>query len=106
MVEENQFLPSFITRVWPNIFELDEVSISNFVKFWFQRMNLKNERVFEKTNKMLCQKLAKMAMNLVTKKEQYPNANFLNWGKNTFICKIISVYTINNLCVVIEISAT
>ena len=31
---------------------------------------------------------------------------FLTWGKNTFFCKIKSLYTINNLCVVIEINAS
>ena len=50
-------------RVCAVIFVLDEVSTSNFVKFRFQRMTLKIERVFEKTNKILSQKLAKMAMN-------------------------------------------
>ena len=35
------------------IFELDKVSMSNFVKFEFLRMTLKIERVFEKTNKIL-----------------------------------------------------
>ena len=32
--------------------------------------------------------------------------NFLNQEKNNFFCKIISLYIINNLCVVIKIYAT
>ena len=60
---------SLVLRVGAVIFELDEVSMSNFVKFKFLSMTLKIERVFEKTNKLLSQKLAKRAMNLVTKKD-------------------------------------
>ena len=63
------FKCSFIKRVGSVIFELDEVSISNFVKFRFQRMTLKIEGVFEKINNILSQKLAKRAMNLLTKKD-------------------------------------
>ena len=57
----------FVLRVGAIIFELDKVSISNFVKFEFLSMTLKIERVFEKANKMLSQKLAERAMNLVSK---------------------------------------
>ena len=32
--------------------------------------------------------------------------NFLHEEKVNFFCKIISIYTINNICVVIEIIAT
>ena len=60
---------SFIKRVGSVIFELDEVSISKVVKFRFQHMTLKIERVFEKINNIFSQKLAKRAMNLVTKKD-------------------------------------
>ena len=63
------FKCSFVLRVGAVIFELDEVSISNFVKFRFQRMTLKIEGVFEKINNILSQKLAKRAMNLLTKKD-------------------------------------
>jgi hypothetical protein len=48
-------------------FKLDKVSISNFVKFEFLGLTLKMERVFEKMNIILSQKLAKYAMNLVSK---------------------------------------
>ena len=41
------FKCSFIKRVGYVIFELDKVNISNFVKFQFQRMTLKIERVFK-----------------------------------------------------------
>ena len=54
---------SFLKRVCAVIFELVGVSTYNFVKFQFQRMTLKIERVFEKINKILSQKLDKMAMN-------------------------------------------
>ena len=63
------FKCSFVLRVGAVIFELNEVSMSNFVKFKFLSMTLKIERVFEKTNTILSQKLAKRAMNLVTKKD-------------------------------------
>ena len=41
------------------IFELNEVTLSNFVMFQFQRMTLKIERVFEKIPNILSQKLVK-----------------------------------------------
>ena len=66
------FKCSFVLRVGAVIFELDKVSMSNFVKFEFRSMTLKIERVFEKTNIILSQKLAKWAMNLVSKKDHNP----------------------------------
>ncbi len=63
------FKCSFVLRVGAVIFELDKVSMSNFVKFEFRSMTLKIEGVFEKTNKILSQKLSKWAMNLVSKKD-------------------------------------
>ena len=45
------FKCSFVLRVGAVIFELDEVSMSNFVKFKFLSMTLKIERVFEKRTK-------------------------------------------------------
>ena len=63
------FKCSFVLRVGAVIFELDKVNMSNFVKFEFQDMILKIEGVFEKTNIILSQKLAKWAMNLVSKKD-------------------------------------
>ena len=44
------FKCSFVLRVGAVIFELDKVSMSNFVKFEFLGMTLKIERVFEKSN--------------------------------------------------------
>ena len=64
------FKCSFVLRVGALIFELDKVSMSNFVKFEFRSMTLKIERVFEKTNIILIKKLAKMAMNLFSKKDR------------------------------------
>ena len=69
------FKCSFVLRVGAVIFELNKVSMSNFVKFEFRSMTLKIEGVFEKTNKILSQKLAKRAMNLV--KRTTTNAKFL-----------------------------
>ena len=63
------FKCSFVLRVCEVIFELDKVSMSNIVKFEFLDMTLKIERVFEKTNRILSQKLAKWAINLVSKKD-------------------------------------
>ena len=99
------FKCSFVLKVGAVKFELDKVSMSNIVKLEFWSMTLKIEGVFEKTNKILSQKLAIMAMNLVSKKDQN-QCKFLNWGKNTFFCKIKSLYIINNLCVVIKIIAS
>ena len=63
------FKCTFIKRVGSVIFELDEVSVSNFVNFRFQPMTLTIRQVFEKINNILSQKRAKKAMNLVTKKD-------------------------------------
>ena len=63
------FKCSFIKEVWSVIFELDEVSISNFVKLRCQRMTFKIKGVFEQINNILSQKLAERAMNLLTKKD-------------------------------------
>ena len=99
------FKCSFIKRAWSVIFELDEVSILNFVKFRFQRMTLKIEGVFEKINNILSQKLAKRAMNLLTKKD-HNKCTISYMRKKLIFCKIISLFTINNLCAVIEIYAS
>ena len=69
------FKCSFVLRVGAVIFELDKVSMSNFVKFEFLGMTLKIERVFEKMNIILSQKLSKWAMNLVRKRTT-TNAKF------------------------------
>ena len=79
--------------------------MSNFVKFEFLSMTLKIERVFEKMNIIWSQKLAKMAMNLVCKKDHNQYKISYMWKQYIF-CKIKSIYTINNLCVVIEIIAS
>ena len=65
-------------------------------------MTLKIERVFEKTNKIFSQELAKRAMNLVFKKDHNHYKNIYVRKKYIFL-KIKLLYTINNLCVVIEI---
>ena len=92
-------------RVCAVIFELDEVSMSNFVKFEFLSMTLKIERVFEKTNTIVSQKLAKRANNLVTKKDH--NQCKISYMRKKYIfLRILSPYTINNLCVVIKIIAS
>ena len=99
------FKCSFIKRVWSVIFKLNEVTLSNFVKFRFQRMTLKIERVFEEINNISSQNLAKRAMHLLTKKDH--NKWKISYIRKKYILnKIISLYTINILCVVIEIYAT
>ena len=70
------FKCSFVLRVGAAIFELDKVSMSNFLKFKFWSLTLKIDGAFEKTNTILSQKLAKRAMNLVSKKTP-TNAKFL-----------------------------
>ena len=68
-------------------------------------MTLKIERVFEEEEKhILSQKLVKRAMNLVTKKGK--NKCKISYEEKYIFCMIISLYTINNLCVVIEIYAS
>ena len=63
------FKCSFVLRVGAVTFELDKISMSNFVKFEFLGMTLKIERVFEKINIILSQKMSKLAMNLTSKKD-------------------------------------
>ena len=72
-------------RIGAVIFEHDKDSMSNFVKFEFWSMTLKIERVFEKTNKMLSQKLAKRAMNLVSKKDHNQCKNYYMRKKYIFL---------------------
>ena len=51
---------SFVLRVGAVIFDIDEVSMSNFVKYEFLSMTLTIERVFEKRRKnIVSQKLGK-----------------------------------------------
>ena len=78
--------------------------MSNFVKFKFLGMTLKIDRVFEKTNIILSQNLSKWAMNLVSKKD-HNQCKISYIRKNTFFCKIKSLYANNNLCVEIELIA-
>ena len=78
------FKCSFVLRVGVVIFELDKVTMSNFVKFEFRSMTLKIERVFEKTHKILSQKLAKRAMNLVIRKDPKPCKNSYRRKKYIF----------------------
>ena len=78
---------SFVLRVGAVIFELyNKVSMSNFVKFEFLSMTLKIERVFEKTNIILSQKLSKRAMNLVSKKDH--NQCTISYMRNFFSVRL------------------
>ena len=77
------FKCSFVLRVGAVIFELDKVSMSNFVKFEFLGKTLKIERIFEKTNIILSQKLSKWAMNLVSKKDH--NQCKISYMRNKYI---------------------
>ena len=99
------FKCSFVLRVGAVIFELDKVSMSNFVKFEFLGMTLKIERVFEKTNIILSQKLVKWARNLVSKKDHHQCKISYMRKITFFFCKIRSLHTIHNLCVEIELPA-
>ena len=80
--------------------------MSNFVKFEFRSITLKIERVFEKTNKILSQELAKRAMNLRIKKDHNQCKISYMREKYIFFVKIKSLYTITNICVEIEIIAS
>ena len=79
------FKCSFVLRVGVVIFELDKVGMSNFAKFEFRSMTFKIEGVFEKTNKILSQKLAKRAMNLASKRDHNQCKNFLYGEKYIFL---------------------
>ena len=59
----------------------------------------------QQKNNILSQKLDKRAMNLLTKKDN-SKCKISYMRKKYFFCKIISLYTINNICVVIEIIAS
>ena len=87
------FKCSFVLRVGAVIFELNKVSMSNFVKFEFLGMTLKIERVCEKTHIILSQKLAKWVMNLESKKD-YNQCKISYMRKIHFFCKIKSLYTL------------
>ena len=63
------FKCSFVLRVGAVIFELDKVSMPNFVKFEFWSMTLKIEGEFEKNKQILSKKLAKRTLNLVSKND-------------------------------------
>ena len=70
--------------------------------------DLENWESIWKVNKILSQKLAKRAMNLVSKKDH--NQCKISYMRKKYIfCNITiyyTLYTINNLCVVIEIIAS
>ena len=82
------FKCSLVLRVGAVIFELDKVSMSNFVKFEFLGMTLKIEIVFEKTNIILSQKLSKWAMSLVSKKYHTQCKISYTRKKYIFLCGI------------------
>ena len=69
------FKCSFIRRVSSVIFELDEVSISNFVQFRFQGMTLKIERVKLLQMAGNDSKLLEMALNGSTQFQIAPNGS-------------------------------
>ena len=81
------FKCSFVLRVGAVIFELDKVSMSNFVKFEFLSMILNIEWVFEKTNQILSKKLSKRAIKLVSKKT-HNQCEISYMRKKYFFCKI------------------
>ena len=69
------FKCSFVLRVGAVIFELDKVSMPNFDKFEFLSMILK----------IFSPKLAKRAMNLVSKKDHNQCQIFYMRKKNIFL---------------------
>ena len=78
------FKCSFIKRVWSVIFELDEVSISNMVKFLFQRITLKIEGVFREKQKTFWVKNWPKGLLTYLPKRTTTNAKFLKWGESHF----------------------
>ena len=81
------FKCSFLKRVCAVIFELDEVSTSNFVKFPLQRMTLKVERVFEKNKQNIESKTGQNGHELRNQKGPQPMQNFLHEEKIPFFVR-------------------
>ena len=77
---------SFIKKVWSVIYELDEVSISNFVKFQFQRMTLKIERVFEEEKNTLSKKTGQNGYEFSYQKGPHQMQNILFMCGNWNLC--------------------
>ena len=73
------FKCSFVLRVGVVIFELNKVSMSNFVKFEFLGMTLKIERVYFET------KTGQMGHEFSNKKVPQPMLNFLHEKKIHFL---------------------
>ena len=82
------------------------VGKSNFDKFKFLSMTLKIERVFEKNKQYVESKTGQKGYEFSNQIGPQPMQNFLHEEKIHFFCKIKSLYTINNLCVLIEIIAS
>ena len=72
-------------RVSSVLFELDEVCISNFVKFRFQRMTLKIERVFERKKQHFESKIGQKGYEFSYQKGSQQMQNFLHEEKVNFL---------------------
>ena len=72
------FKCSFIKRVASVIFEFNEVSISNWLYFQFQRMTLKSERVFERKKKHFISKTGQKGYEFSYQKGPQQMKNFLH----------------------------
>ena len=82
------FKCSFVLRVGAVIFELDEVSMSNFVKFEFLSMTLKIERVFEKNKHNFESKTGQKGHEFSNQKGPQPMQNFLHEEKIHFFVRL------------------
>ena len=96
------FKYSFIRRVGAVIFELNEVSISNFVRFQLQSMSSKIERAFEKITKLSI-KIGPKRTIVRQLKRTINQCKVPYMRKKHIFCKNVSLCTINNLSVALEI---
>ena len=78
------FKCSFIKRVWSVIFELDEVSTSNFVSAY----DLENWESIWKNKQNIESKTGQNGHELSNQKGPQPMLNFFTWGKNTFFVRL------------------
>ena len=82
--------------------ELNKVSIQNFVKFGLQSMSSKIERVFEKTTKFSIK--IRLKRTIIRQLKRTINQCKISYMRqNTFFCKNVLIYTINNISMVLEI---
>ena len=90
----------------PSYLNLMKLAYQTLLSSDFSAQPWKWSEYLKKINNIVSQKLAKRAMHLVTKKDHTKCKISYMTKKSQFFCKILSLYRINNFCVVIEIYAS